>query len=370
MGYKRYLITVTDNLSATSMPFNEFVLYRRTHYLEEKQIVFLLFKNKSDDSVKIPDDIDVYYIGKNRKLLAETAKRLTNETREQGIPIVFHIHEAKSVLLFNVATKFRYCNKIVYTLHSTYKNYPLHNKVFSILASMLCKKIVCVSGTSLKYYPRILKLMLGDKVVAISNGVDVERIDKIREESNYIKAEKLGFTAIYVARLVPLKRHKILLDAVRSLSDVRLLFIGTGPLESELRQYVREIGIEERVEFMGLMPREDVFRHLLQADLYVSSSSYEGLPVGVLEAMACGKPCLVSNIEQHREIKDKVSSLITCDDAPDCWTEKLTLLSAMNQEQLFEIGDYNRRGVKESYSLVEMHKKYNAAYALCYESGK
>ena len=365
MSKKRYLITVTDNLSATSMPLNEFVLYRRSHFPEETQIVFLLFKTKADESVKIPNDVKVYGIGKKRTLLAEAMKEVASQAKAENALLVVHIHEAKSVLFFNWATRFKYKKNIVYTLHSTYKNYPFHNKMFCLCASMMSRKIVCVSNTSLKYYPKLLKHVLGDKVTAIPNGVDVERINRVREEKkNVVDTEPL-FTVVYVARLVLLKRHKILMDAVKTMSGVRLVFIGTGPLEKELRQYAVTLGIEERVQFLGLMPREEVFRHLLYADLYVSSSSYEGLPVGVLEAMACGKPCLVSDIEQHREIKAQVNSLFTCGESPVNWAEKLEVIMSMKPEHLKEIGEANRKGVVDNYSLKEMHRRYESVYDLC-----
>lgn len=365
MSKKRYLITVTDNLSATSMPLNEFVLYRRSHFPEEEQVVFLLFKTNADESVKIPGDIKVYSIGKNRKLLAEAMKDVEVRAESEQASLVVHIHEAKSVLFFNLATWFKYRNRIVYTLHSTYKNYPLHNKVFCLGASMMSRKIVCVSNTSLKYYPKLFKRVLGDKVEAIPNGVDLERINRVRKDNKNTVDTRHFFTAIYVARLVPLKRHKILMDAIRYLPGVKMVFIGTGPLGNELQQYAKSIGIEKQVQFLGLMPREDVFRHLLDADLYVSSSSYEGLPVGVLEAMACGKPCLVSDIEQHKEIKANVNTLYTCGETPENWAEKLEILMLMKQEQLKEIGETNLRGVMDNYSLEEMHRRYETDYALC-----
>ena len=87
--------------------------------------------------------------------------------------------------------------------------------------------------------------------------------------------------------------------------------------------------------------------------------------MGVLEAMACGKPCLVSDIEQHKEIKANVNTLFTCGDTPENWAEKLEILMSMKPEQLKEMGETNRKGVMENYSLEEMHRRYESAYALC-----
>ena len=360
MSYKRYLITVTDNLSATSMPFNEFVLYRKTRYPDEKQIVFLLFKTKADDSVEVPEDVDVYYIGKDRNLLTRITNKLDNDANKIGVPIVFHIHEAKSVILFNIATKFRYFDKIVYTLHSTYKNYPFHNKVFSACASLMFKEVVCVSMTSLKYYPWYLKVLRKRHVRSIQNGVDLDKIDKAVVPSDSSNGEVL--TLICVARLIPLKRHKILIDALSSCNGARLVLVGIGPLEKELKDYVKNKGVEDRVEFKGLMPRQKVFEQLKLADVYVSASSYEGLPVGVLEAMGCGLPCVVSDIEQHREIKESIGTLILCDEDPRNWADRISLIRQMPKENVILIGENNRKKVKEHFSLEMMHSQYNEVY--------
>lgn len=350
------IVTVTDGISPTSMPFNEFILYRLKHYPEEKQILIQLFERGVDKNVTIPSDVELYSLGMSVSKIFQTIRHLERNYDVKA----YHVHEGKSVILFSFATLMLHRNKTVYTLHSTYRNYPFHNKLFSFCASLLAYNVVCVSKTSYKYYPQMLKKLRGRHAMYIQNGVDTERIEAV---GHIHRKEGSPFTMVYVARLVPLKRHHILLEALRELPHVRLKLIGQGPLEEELKRMVAEYGLSEQVEFLGLLPREEVYQELEMADLYVSSSSYEGLPIGVLEAMCCGIPCLVSDIEQHREIKEKVYSLYTCDDTPQCWTEKLTLLSKMDHEQLREIGELNRKGVKQHFSLEEMHKQYDAVYA-------
>lgn len=357
---QKILITITDNLSATSMPYNEFVLYRRIHYPDEKQVIILLFKEKPDNSVDIPDDIDVYYAGKSTKKIKKAINQVVEEAQSSGAEIVVHIHEAKSVLFFSWATKFRFRHKTIYTLHSTYKNYPLHNKVFCFIASLLVKNVICVSKTSYKYYPRILKNVLGGRVRAIQNGVDLERIDSVvaRQGQN----NNTQFTLVYVARLVPLKNHHVLFDALAECRNMQLKLVGTGPLEEALKKYANEKGLLNRIEFMGLMPREQVFEVIASSDAYVSASSYEGLPVGVLEAMACGCPCLVSDIEQHREIKEDVPSLLTCSNDSEHFVEALLWLAMKSTDELGTIGQHNREGVRNHYSLERMHSEYDKVY--------
>lgn len=347
---RRYLVSITDNIAPTSMPYNEFVLYRHRHIPEDKQVVILLFKTEINE--KVPEDLEIHCVGKNRRKLKDITKDIVDRAKKENIKVVFHIHEAKSVLFFNIATGWKYKNQIVYTIHSTYKNYPLHNKLFTQLASRQCGQVVCVSKTSFKYYPNDLKRKLEKRISYIQNGVDIERIDRVIKE----KGQNECFTLIYVARLVKLKRHKMLFKAIRKLSGVKLKLIGSGPLEQELRNEAKDLN----VEFIGSLPRDCVYEELTNADAYVSTSSYEGLPIGVLEAMRCRLPCVLSDIEQHREIADKCTALILCSD--NSWSDELAELVKMSKEELKNKGKQNALSVGQFFSLSEMHKQYEETY--------
>jgi glycosyltransferase involved in cell wall biosynthesis len=94
------------------------------------------------------------------------------------------------------------------------------------------------------------------------------------------------------------KDQATLLAAVASLTRehdrLRLVLVGTGPLEDELRRRARELGVEERVMFTGM--RDDVLALLPAFDVFTLSSRYEGLPISLLEAMASGLPCVVTRV--------------------------------------------------------------------------
>lgn len=352
---QKCIVTITDGISPTSMPFNEFMLYRIKKYPEEKQVFIQVFEKGVDKNVKMPDCVDFYSLGMSLSAVWNTVKDIENQYDVKA----YHIHEGKSVILFSVATLLTRRKKTIYTLHSTYKNYPFHNKLFSFCASILAKKVVCVSETSYKYYPEILKYLRGKNAMSIQNGVDTDRIDAVDNTGISPNAQ---FTMMYVARLVPLKRHYILFDALTELPDVKLVLIGQGPLKDELIALAKEKGIERQVEFRGLLPREKVYRSLMEADLYVSTSSYEGLPIGVLEAMGCGTACLVTDIEQHEEIAAMCPSLMTLPADAKLWTKKIKELQSLSKDKIDAIGAENKKQVYEKFSLKRMHENYNMLY--------
>lgn len=352
---QKAIVTITDGISPTSMPFNEFMLYRLKKYPDEKQILIQVFEKGIDKNVKIPEEVDFYSLGMSLRKVMQTVRKIEKDYDVKA----FHIHEGKSVILFSVSTLQSRRNKVIYTLHSTYRNYPFHNKLFSFCASLLAKKVVCVSDTSYKYLPDIIKKLRGQDAISIQNGVDTDRIEASGKK---IIAEHSRFTMIYVARLIPLKRHFILFEVLKHLSNIRLELIGKGPLEQELKLMTTELGIEDKVVFRGLQPREEVYRTLKAADLYVSTSSYEGLPIGVLEAMGCGTACLVTNIEQHEEIAMKCSSLMTLSPEVDKWVMKIKELQNLGKEKLRSIGEQNKNEVYANFSLERMHENYNKLY--------
>lgn len=349
------IVTITDGISPTSMPFNEFMLYRLKKYPDEKQILVQVFEKGIDKNVTIPNEVDFYSLGMSLRKVMQTIRSIEKEYDVKA----FHIHEGKSVILFSVSTLLTRRSKTIYTLHSTYRNYPFHNKLFSFCASLLAKKVVCVSETSYKYYPKILKTLRGKNAMSIQNGVDTDRIDAV--DFNGIKPNA-QFTMMYVARLVPLKRHYILFEALTELPDVKLILIGQGPLQEDLKNLAREKGIENQVDFKGLLPREKVYRSLMEADLYVSTSSFEGLPIGVLEAMGCGTACLVTNIEQHEEIAVKCPSLMTLPPDAKLWAKKIKELQSLSKNEMSSIGAENKKQVYENFSLMRMHENYNKLY--------
>lgn len=348
------IVTITDGISPTSMPFNEFVCYRLKKRPNEKQIIIQLFEKGVDKNVKIPDEVEFYSLGMNILALNKLIRSIDKKYNIRA----FHIHEGKSVILFSLATLFSKRKRAVYTVHSTYKNYPLHNKVFSFIGAILAKKVTCVSETSYKYFPSILKKIFKSNIVAVQNGVD---IDRIGDAITQTKDNKL-FTITYVARLVPLKRHSVLLNIIKDIQNIQLELIGIGPLENDLKRIVQQLKIEDKVNFLGLLPREEVYNHLKKTDLYVSTSSYEGLPIGVLEAMGCKAMCLVTNIEQHEEIAKKCPSLTTLPLENDLWQNKILDFMSLDHATKCNIKNANRNGVENNFSLDSMHSNYDIIY--------
>lgn len=141
-------------------------------------------------------------------------------------------------------------------------------------------------------------------------GLDIDKFkacDEIRKEK---VRKKLGLEdndvfAISVAQLIPRKNHIVLIKAIAKLhnSKFHLFIVGDGVQERELKREAVKLGIRSQIHFMGF--RKDVNELVSASDLFLFASLQEGLPVAVMEAMACGKPIIASRIRGNIDLIDE-----------------------------------------------------------------
>jgi glycosyltransferase involved in cell wall biosynthesis len=124
-------------------------------------------------------------------------------------------------------------------------------------------------------------------------------IDKFLSSDRSLRKEAglEGETVLtFVGRFVPPKGLEYLVEAVSLLKEerIKVLMVGSGPLEKRMREKIGSMGIADRFVFLGF--RLDVPRVLAVTDVFLVSSLSEGLPTSLLEAMAAGKPSVVTDI--------------------------------------------------------------------------
>jgi glycosyltransferase involved in cell wall biosynthesis len=148
------------------------------------------------------------------------------------------------------------------------------------------------------------------------------------------------------------------------LPNGRLLFVGAGHLADAVKAAAEQLGIADRVELTGLIPRDEVYQRLQAADLFVSPSYGEGLPIAVLEAMACRRPVVLSDIAPHREIAGENNDLplIAPDDTAGL-AQAISQIAALTPTERKQVGQRWRKLVDDHFSLTSMHRGYAEIYA-------
>ena len=116
-----------------------------------------------------------------------------------------------------------------------------------------------------------------------------------------------------VGELIARKNYKTALDIIAKLKDpqIRYYICGQGVLRSEIEAYAKAQGVSDRVVFLGY--RSDIPQICSCADVFLHTSHQEGLPVAIMEAMACGTPVVASRIRGNVDlIQDGVNGFL-CD---------------------------------------------------------
>jgi glycosyltransferase involved in cell wall biosynthesis len=139
-----------------------------------------------------------------------------------------------------------------------------------------------------------------EKCVVIPFGIDTGRLTRtpaIDERVASIERAHPGPRVLFVGRLVPYKGVDVLLEAMRSVQATALI-VGDGPLRQTLEAMAERLGLSARVRFVGHVEDEEVVAHMHACDLFVLPSVTRAETFGVvqLEAMACGKPVVSTNL--------------------------------------------------------------------------
>ncbi|WP_432494365.1 glycosyltransferase [Kineococcus auxinigenes] len=171
-----------------------------------------------------------------------------------------------------------------------------------------------------------------DKLHLVRMGVDA---DRFADASSERAARPPGpLRVLFVGRLVPEKGPSVLLEAVARLRHlegpdaVRVRVVGSGPLEQELRDRARQLGLQDSIELLGALPNEELPQQYRWADVFCLPSFAEGVPVVLMEAMATALPVVTTVIAGIPElVRDGVSGVLVPPGRADALADGLLLLA-------------------------------------------
>lgn len=193
--------------------------------------------------------------------------------------------------------------------------------------------------------------------VVINNGIDTSRFDPDRSLGDvrgelHIPADStlILFLARFTSHKQPLALMEAFREALKVLPGLHLLMVGDGDQKAEALEWTDRAGLREKITFQTF--RQDVPDILAAADIYVLPSLWEGLPIGLLEAMAMGKAVIATEVDGTREVVSHEHNglLVQPGDVP-----------ALTQALVRLAGDKGLREKFREQALETVSQRFNAA---------
>ena len=203
--------------------------------------------------------------------------------------------------------------------------------------------------------------------VVIRNGVALEKFNQhqslqdIRSEQNIpVGATLIGFIARITHQKDPLGMVEGFYQALQKMPGLRLLMVGEGDLKRKTIERVKQLGIENSVHFTDF--RQDVPAILNVIDIYCLPSLWEGLPIGLLEAMAAGKAVIATRVNGSKEVIEHEKNGLLIE--PRCPQLLADAIVRLEQDKTLKktVGENARKMVFEEYNVTRAVRATEEVY--------
>jgi glycosyltransferase involved in cell wall biosynthesis len=343
-------------LGETNSQYNE-------HCLPVKDARDLAICTYFEPKLRVPDEIEVFA---GDGTLRGFFRAIGSAVRASRYDVI-HAHAPPTAVLVMLGLirqprrreRFR---SLVYTVHDSFYDYKLRDKLFMLPIFATFRRTVFCGHAAHESYPALWRAVLRGRGRVVPNAADLERVGRAVSDAG---SPNGAFEIVSVGRLEQVKDPLALLAAFRQVDDgsIRLHLIGAGTMEPRLRHELLVSELDDRVELTGVIPRDEVFVRCAEADLFVSPSRGEGLPVAVMEAMASGCPVVLSDIPPHREIAAGVDFIPLVQVGDSCsFAREIDRFKDMTSEERRAVGVKCRNLAQDRFGLERMHAGYEAVY--------
>lgn len=228
-------------------------------------------------------------------------------------PDIVHLHSSKAGVIGRLSSiGLRKKSKVIFTVHGWAFTDGVSSRLKKSLYRIIEKSVrhftdlfICVS-----YYDK--KIGRRDKVLDSTSNVKV-----IHNGSTTPSEQSINYSVhtplrlVMIARFSPQKDQETLIKAVTKLpkDSYKLTFVGDGETLQTNKELVSKYGLNHNIKFVGF--KDDISNELINNDVYILSTHYEGLPISIIEAMSYGLPIIASDIGGNNElIKNKENGFL------------------------------------------------------------
>jgi len=317
-------------------------------------------------SLMIAQNVPTFFIDERKRISFKGLARIREVLKSTGVQIL-HAHGYKATILGGFVAKL--CGlPFVCTYHGETKHLPELKWYVRLENYFVRRAIKIIAVSDAIKYELIHRGVSRDKISVVYNGIGDPFCTGLPFE---IKKQKVFDPHLLcVGRLVGLKRHDLVLQALRRIRQrypyAGLSIAGEGPEKKNLKNLAEKLGLQSSVCFLGYVP--DTKRLYEEADIFVLSSDAEGTPISLLEAMAASKPIVATGVGAvPNMVVHGLSALIVTPDNTESLTKAIeTLLEDVDYAK--RLGEYARQGFLEHFSSEKMVELYLSVYREIFNS--
>jgi glycosyltransferase involved in cell wall biosynthesis len=243
---------------------------------------------------------------------------------------------------------------------------PIDEKMLLKITSKLHKKTIQKCDTLITITNQVKKLYQNffdeEKIHTIPLGVDTE----LFKPSKKNRSQKKNPEILFAGYLYKLKGAEYLLRATQLIAnkhkDVKLRIVGNGPDKPRLMRLTEALKIKDKIIFEGLVPHTEMPKYYQQCDIFCFPTLGEPFGKAIIEAMACAKPVIASNIGGPAEIiQNQKTGLLVPPAQPKILSIKILELLD-NEATMKKMGTNARKTVMEKFSWEKISEMYHSLY--------
>lgn len=336
------------------------------HMAKKHNVVFACLDEMGELGQSLLDDgFTVHLIGRDAGTDFACIKRLREVIRKESIDVV-HAHQYTPFFYAACARGLSRSPRILFTEHGRF-----HPDTPSIKRGVFNRVMLSRNDRVLAVGNQVRQALIKNeyipsrRVQVIYNGIDLAKFgqnnkeDTARQIRSELQLTDESFVICQVARLDHLKDH---ITAVRAMAEVTdknaiLIIIGEGPEEKSIKAEIQKLNIQSKVRLIGL--RRDIPRLLAASNALLLTSISEGIPLTLIEGMACGLPIVSTNVGGVSEVvTNNENGFLAPPRNPSDIAKAIQKLIVDHQLGL-EMGIKGKRVAKEKFSESNMLAAYD-----------
>lgn len=303
-----------------------------------------------------------YNLGRRSDIFSYTKK--LNEVLKKHYDVVHVNGNSATMLLELLPARINHVHTRIVHVHNTKTQHPVLQKIIYPLFKSSYNKAVAVSEDAGKW-------LYGDNYIVLNNAISVKEYsfslqtrEKIR---NSLGISSRTFVIGNIGKLNFQKNHQYLLEVFtrfkKSIDDCKLIVVGGGELEDELKRKAVGLGIREDVIFTGMM--DDASEYIQAFDFFAFPSRFEGLGLALIEAQASGLKCIISDRVPKEAVVTNQVKVMSIDGEADEWADYI--VQNINYDRIKNAKNAAESIKSHGFDISTEAEKLRRLYLTCLE---